>query len=127
MLGFEPPVDRHARREWWRRQVERQQRSHLSVAEFCRRHGINQVTFYSWRRRFSDASAGVEFNGTQSHPVPNPALRADFVPVSILDFTSAGQLEIAFGGVCTLRLMGTVDPKLLRVAILAAGQTSRTG
>jgi hypothetical protein len=34
----------------WRDVLRRQARSRLSVAEFCRREGLSQPSFYAWRR-----------------------------------------------------------------------------
>jgi hypothetical protein len=34
MVGFGPPPSRQARREWWRRQIQRQKVGRLTVAEF---------------------------------------------------------------------------------------------
>jgi hypothetical protein len=45
MVGFGPPASRQARREWWRRQIQRQKEGSLTVAEFCRRLGVSTVTF----------------------------------------------------------------------------------
>ena len=39
MVGFGPPASRKARREWWRRQIQRQQEGSLTVAESCGRLG----------------------------------------------------------------------------------------
>jgi hypothetical protein len=132
-FGIGPPVDRQARRQWWRRQIERQAQSSFTVAEFCRRSGVSTVSFYSWKRRFRDAPAAPEV--TDPSPKPQPAPAADsapssslaFVPVSIRDSTAIGLLEIGLGNACTVRLQGTVDPKLLRVAIHAAGRVAGTG
>ena len=55
MVGFGPPTSRQARREWWRRQSQRQTEGSLTVAEFCRRLGVSTVTFYAWKRRFREA------------------------------------------------------------------------
>jgi hypothetical protein len=132
MLGFGPPADRQARREWWRRQLQRQQQSGMTVAEFCRRHGIQPVTFYSWKRRFQDNAAAPAASCPMPQPQANPLTRevpstdAAFVPVSIVDAHVGGLLEIEFGNACTVRLKGTVDPRLLRVAIRAAGRLSGT-
>src|SRR5512135_1809104 len=60
MLGFGPPANRQARCEWWRRQIQRQKDSRLSVAEFCRRLGVSTVTFYAWKRRFREAPAASQ-------------------------------------------------------------------
>lgn len=35
----------------WRKRVERQGRSELSVQEYCRREGVSSASFYAWKRR----------------------------------------------------------------------------
>jgi hypothetical protein len=132
MLGFGPPVDRQARREWWRRQIQQQQQSQMTVAEFCRRHGIHAVTFYAWKRRFQDNVAAPVASPPMPQPQASPLTRgvlssgAPFVPVSIVAAGAGGLLEIEFGNACTVRLKGTIDPRLLRVAIRAAGRLRGT-
>ena len=37
----------------WRDVLRRQATSRLSVAEFCRREGLSQPSFYAWRRTMS--------------------------------------------------------------------------
>lgn len=126
MLGFGPPADRPARREWWRRQIQRQQQSQMTVAEFCRRHGIHPVTFYAWKRRFRDNAAAPAASRPKPLTRDVPPASAAFVPVSILDAGAGGLLEIDCGNACTVRLKGAIDPKLLRVAIRAAGRLGGT-
>ncbi len=127
MLGFGPPSDRQARREWWRRQIQRQQQSRMTVAEFCRRQGIQPVTFYSWKRRLQETSAAPAAAAPRPQPESKPLTRsnpslAPFVPVSVVDARASGLLEIELGNACTVRLQGAVDPKLLRVAIRTAAR-----
>jgi transposase-like protein len=128
MLGFGPPADRQARRQWWRRQIQRQQQSRLTVAEFCRRQAIQPVTFYSWRRRFQEPAAAPPVTDPKPPREAEPLTRSNaaFVPVSIVDSSASGLLEIEFGNACTVRLKGAVDPQLLRVAIRAAGRLGGT-
>jgi hypothetical protein len=100
----------------------------MTVAEFCRRQGIQPMTFYAWKRRFQDTSeapaASRPMPQPQAKPLvrPNPTSSPAFVPVSIVDSSAGGLLEIEFGNACTVRLKGAVDPKLLRVAIRAAAR-----
>jgi transposase-like protein len=126
MVGFGPPASRPARREWWRRQIRRQQDGRLTVAEFCRRHGVSTVTFYAWKRRFREAppASPVHPDRPTARPLPevNGASTPAFLPVSILDAGAAGQLEIELSNACIVRLKGAVDPELLRIAIRAAGR-----
>jgi transposase-like protein len=130
MLRFGPPANRRARQEWWRGQIQRQQDGSLSIAEFCRQLGVSTVTFYAWRRRFSEAppaspliseSAGAKFSTANGSPAPA------FLPVSMLAAAPDGQLEIELANACVVRLKGSVDPVLLRVAIRAAGRLGDRG
>ena len=130
MVGFGPPASRQARREWWRRQIQRQKGGSLTVAEFCRRLGVSTVTFYAWKRRFREAPPAFppvpERPSARPMPEANGSSTPAFLPVSILD-AGAGQLEIELANACVVRLKGAVDPELLRVAIRAAGRLAGSG
>jgi transposase-like protein len=131
MVGFGPPASHKARREWWRRQIQRQRDGSLTVAEFCRRLGVSTVTFYAWKRRFREVPPAVPLGPERpsDRPMPesNGASPPAFLPVSILDAGSAGQLEIELANACFVRLRGAVDPELLRLAIHAAGRLGGDG
>src|SRR6266481_4805332 len=120
MVGFGPPENRQARREWWRRQIQRQKEGSLCVAEFCRRLGVSTVTFYAWKRRFRDAPPSSPLICERPSPTANGAPTPAFVPVSIVHAGPSGQLEIELTNACVVRLAGAVDPKLLRTVIRAA-------
>lgn len=125
MLGFGPPADRRARQEWWRRQIQRQKDGSLSIAEFCRRLGVSTVTFYAWKRRFGEAPPAAPLSSERPAAKPSAANGASapaFLPVSIPGAGPNGQLEVELANACVVRLTGTVDPLLLRVAIRAAGR-----
>ena len=126
MVGFGPPASRQARREWWRRQIQRQKDGRLPVAEFCRRLGVSTVTFYAWKRRFREAppASPLFTDRPSARPMPDAsgASTPPFLPVSILNAGAAGQLEIELANACVVRLKGAVDPELLRIAIHAAGR-----
>src|SRR3954453_22001589 len=131
MVGFGPPASRQARREWWRRQIQRQKEGRLTVAEFCRRLGVSTVTFYAWKRRFREAAPASPLDperpSARSMPEANGASTPAFLPVSILDAGAAGQLEIELANACVVRIKGAVDPKLLRVAIGVVGRLGGDG
>src|SRR5262245_6400524 len=113
MVGFGPPASRQARREWWRRQIQRQNEGSLTVAEFCRRLGVSTVTFYAWKRRFREALPAFPRvpEGPSARPIPvaNGAATPPFLPVSIVD-ADAGQLEIELANACVVRLRGPSIP-----------------
>lgn len=130
MLGFGPPANRSARREWWRRQIQRQKDGNFSVAEFCRRLGVSTVTFYAWKRRFREAppvSPVIPERPAVKPSIANGVQAPTFLPVSLLDDGPNGQLEIELANACVVRLKGAVDPALLRIAIHAAGRLGDHG
>jgi transposase-like protein len=43
----------------WRERLRRYDRSELTVAEFCQREGVSVPSFYQWRRRLAEISAGL--------------------------------------------------------------------
>jgi hypothetical protein len=126
MLGFGPPANPQARRQWWRRQIQRQNEGNLTVAEFCRRLGVSTVSFYTWKRRFRETSEASPLGSVKpahrSTPTSDGAPTATFLPVSIRDVGPAGHLEIVLPNTCVVRLTGAVDPELLDTAIQAAGR-----
>lgn len=126
MLGFGPPANRQARHDWWRRQIQRQNESRLSVAEFCRQLGVSPVTFYAWKRRFQQAPvAALPTSPGQRAPAPDASgnlAAPTFLPVAIRDSVPSPQIEIELGNQCVVRIKGTIDRSLLRTAIRAAGQ-----
>lgn len=67
------------REPFWRDLIGRQQRSGLSIAAFCRDHGISQPSFFSWRKRLrlrSDTSPSpfvpvqIDLSSPLAHPAP---------------------------------------------------------
>jgi len=41
----------------WRERMERQRKSGLSIAEFCRKEGVSSVTFHTWKRKLQGESS----------------------------------------------------------------------
>ena len=123
MTGMRSNTDHQARLDWWRRQIQRQPKTHLTIADFCRQLGVSVPTFYYWKRR---VQAGL---WTPSEPVAEASLSrppttaaAPFVPVSIVDPDAGTHLEIELANACVVRLRGSLSPQLLRAAITAAGR-----
>ena len=74
-----------AREKFWRRAIRDQQRSGLSVRDFCRRDGLKDWTFRWWRqelaRRDHQPSAAPR-GGGDGEPTEAPAA---FLPVRVAD------------------------------------------
>lgn len=96
------------RERTWRRHLERQQASGLSVREYCDRHNLAESAFYVWRRtiRLRD----------QDSPHPAPA----FVPVTVIDHrTQAGAspIDIVLAGGRRVRVRPGCDRDLLAMIL----------
>jgi transposase-like protein len=127
MLAFSQPTSRQERREWWRRQVARQQSGNRSVTEFCRQLGVSPSRFYYWRNRVREglpnAHERLPAEYRSRHlSTPTGAASTNFVPLSIIDPAAGAQLEIELTNACVVRLKGAIDPAMLEAAIAAAGE-----
>jgi transposase len=100
----------------WREVLGRQRSSGLSVAAFCRRHGIAAASLYAWRRRLSVAAPGRAFVDAKLTDVPAPA-------------DAAGLVEVCLRGGRRVRVGRGFDPDLLKelVATLEGMPTSGEG
>ena len=98
----------------WRRHIEEQAYSGLSIVGYCRRHGLREPGFYWWRRELSRRDAQP------------PLRRATFVPVTVATQppvpAGTGRIEIILSGGRRVRVMGSVDKRMLAdvLAVLAA-------
>ena len=59
----------------WRRRLESQPRSGLSIEKYCRREGISASTFYTWKRRLkvlkaTSSSTRQKSNGSRGRREP---------------------------------------------------------
>lgn len=79
------------RAQRWAELIDAQAQSHLSVRDFCSERGINQATFYVWRRRLS--------------PPVVPA--ANFVPVRIV---AVPTMEVVLPAGLVVRVPAGCDP-----------------
>jgi hypothetical protein len=129
MLEIRRRMSPGQRRNWWARQVSRQQSADVPVTKFCEQLGVPASTFYEWKRRLARAtSISSEPALTPRRPSdPNRRERASaegtsFVPVSILSPAADTQLEIELANACVVRVRGVIDPSLLQAAIAAAAQ-----
>ena len=85
--------------EKWRRRIAEQRESGLSIAAYCRRHDLTQVSFHYWKRRLRDE--------------PAKAGPARFLPVSVLDSAVSVSIERPDG----LVLRVPCDERALRIVL----------
>jgi transposase-like protein len=107
----------------WRSRLKRFEGSSLTVAEFCRREGVSQGTFYQWRKRLRHSGARAPKRRGGGHAAGTPPVadatsgRAAFVPVSL---AAAAVVEIELPNGTRVRVPADREQALL-AAIRAAG------
>jgi len=97
------------RAQYWQRYLDRWERSGLSQAGFCRRHGLKAVTFGWWKRKLATERTHIRRRGADAGRASSVAHRADFVEVAM---TSAGMAayEVVLSRGVVLRLPADFDP-----------------
>ncbi len=90
----------------WRVRIAEQERSGLSVKQYCEQRGLTVWSFYDWRKRLRESAAPVRFALVeQGSRIEKPAASAD--------------VEIVFAGGEQLRIRSGVDGASLRIVIEA--------
>ena len=80
----------------WRERLARFERGGLTVAEFCRREGVSDPSFYQWRRRLQQGERGTRRTGRQARGEAGAEEGQRFLPVHVVGLTWA-EIEIPGG------------------------------
>ena len=118
-----------ARHEAWRRRLKRFSSWSGTVAEFCRREGVTQGTFYLWRRRLPQEGASSGAVGSVLAPEARRSTGdaqrvASFVELSLTGRAAMVEIELPNGAVVRVP---AEHEATLRVAIGAAGELGTSG
>ena len=110
-----------ARRELWRRRLRDFDRGTATVAEFCRRVGVSDATFYQWRRKLASPAA------EPSSPARSvPAL--SFLPIEITGQDDPSvRIEVVFPNGIRVLVPGRDQATLSAVLVALAGSSRELG
>ena len=100
------------REQSWRRHVERQPISGLTVRDYCSRHDLVESAFYRWRRVLAERDIR-----------PAPAAPT-FVPVTIVEApprAAGSPIDIVLAAGHRLRVRPGCDPELLATVLTLVG------
>ena len=98
----------------WRERLARFDRGDWTVAEFCRREGVSNPSFYQWRKRLRrrrQPARGVEPEASRASAAEVPGR---FLPVNVAGLSTA-EIELPNG--LKIRVPAT-NAEALRAAIL---------
>jgi hypothetical protein len=56
------------RDEDWRTQISAQERSGISVKQFCQQQGLTEQSFYYWRKRLQTTTTSMRFALVEAEP-----------------------------------------------------------
>lgn len=99
------------REQRWRKLVDRQAGSGLSIREYCLKEGVSQPSFFAWRRRFRE-EGGQGVSARPSGGRLDDAGGHEFIPLRLVEPHSV--LEILHPLGCRIRVTGEVDCQALR-------------
>ena len=91
----------------WRDRITRWRASGRNVRDFCRREGLSEPSFYSWRRTLAERDA----DAASDAPV--------FVPVHVRAGPTSPALEVVLRSGHVLRVPHGFDPEQLRRVVAA--------
>ena len=91
--------------EQWRQRIAEQERSGLSVKQFCKERGFTEYSFYSWRKRLRKKEP-VRFALVDRQPAPQ-------------ETGTEVHLELVLAGGERLRIGAGVDATTLRTVLEA--------
>lgn len=93
--------EKAARSERWRERIAEQERTGLSVQQFCKEQGVTEQAFYSWRKRLRE----------------KPSVRFAVVETGARQPSAETGLELVLPRGERLRISGGVDLTLLRTVL----------
>jgi hypothetical protein len=111
------------REQFWRRHIDQQHASRLSIRGYCHCHGLHEQSFYAWRRTIAERDR-------LGKPVlPQPLAAPAFLPVAVVDGPTRlddSPIEIRLVDGCRVRIRAGCDRTLLAdvLAILHAASKS---
>jgi transposase-like protein len=86
------------RTEQWRQRIAQQEGSNQTIRAFCREHGINAPSFYTWRQRLREQPVRFALGDTRPIPPPSPGQ-----PIEVV--LASGDRLLMAADAATLRLV----------------------
>lgn len=110
--GAKRQSERHTA-EHWAKLTTAQRHSGLTVAEFCRRHGVAKATFWHWRKRLL----------TQHNHLPKAKPAPKFLPVAVVS-PAAEAIEVELGTM-RVRLQGAEAARVVSAIVARIGGAAK--
>jgi len=104
----------------WRERIGRWRSSGWSVAEFCRREGISEPSFFAWRKRLADRHTKSLSSRRAKSPAGRQTKSPRFVELPPPAWSATAGVQIALPGGAIVTLSPQATTELVTAAIRAA-------
>lgn len=113
-----------AKQELWRRRLGKFDRGSATVAEFCRRVGVSDATFYPWRRKLALPSGATRTSDNAAAKLP----ALSFLPIQITGREDpTARIEVVFPNGARMFVPGRDQATLHAVVTALASGSAETG
>ena len=116
------------RETFWQGVIREQESSGVAISAFCRKRGVSQASFFSWRRKLADRDRGVAH---ESAVEPDRAVEcgetaAKFVPIELPSPPAAARscCEVVLPNGCRIIVPTQCDAGWLREILGALQEQS---
>ena len=114
------------REQFWRRHLSQQSASGLTTRDYCRKHALQEPSFYSWRRTIRDRDRQPAPVARPTHDAPRPPA---FLPVAVVDPPARPHhppIDVRLANGCRIRVRSGCDRSLLADVLALLQASART-
>lgn len=117
---------------YWRAVLQRQARSGVSIAKFCRSEGVSEPSFYSWKRRILAGSkerkvTSPKRSETGRAPAETSGTSVGFVPVQITEEPRPATIRVVWPNGLSVQIPAECDPTEVQAVLHVVDALTRQG
>jgi hypothetical protein len=117
---------------YWRAVLQRQARSGVSIAKFCRSEGVSEPSFYSWKRRILAGGkerkvTNPKRSETRRAPAETSGTSPGFVPVQITEERRPVTIQVVWPTGLSVQVPAECDPAEVQAVLQMVDGLARQG
>jgi len=118
------------KRRYWGAVLERQARSGLSIAKFCRSEGVSEPSFYWWKRALGGGKAKTKRpgrSGARRAAGRTSEASPRFVPVRITEERCPGTIQVMWPNGLSVQIPAECNPAEVQAVLHVVDALARQG
>ena len=115
---------------YWRSVLQRQARSGVSIAKFCRSEGVSEPSFYSWKRALGGGEAKAKRaarSGARRVAARSSEASPSFVPVEITEEPRPATIQVVWPNGLSAQVPAECDPAEVQAVLQVVDGLARRG